>query len=171
MKNLSPNSNVNSTTIFGNTQMGHHYWIGLLSNGYDYFTGQTFRSPENGTLKSIGIYPEMVIGNTGLKIAVYHFDKDQHQCTEKLTEMDVKVTASDANNWLNFNGLNLHLEKNKNYMFKLSCSHGNMMAIAECGWNSKLSHEGEQWVGHSGDKNGHYYTGFGLTFLAELEKN
>lgn len=170
MKNPYNTSYDSRTIVFGNQNAGHHYWIGLLSNGYDYFAGQTFTSPADGTLKSIRIYPQMIVGNTGVKINVYRFDKENQQCREKLAETRINVDASKANSWVSFSDLNLDVEKNKKYMFKLSCDRGNMVALAECGWGNATSNvEGEQWVGNSENTDGHFHRGFGLSFLAEME--
>jgi hypothetical protein len=172
MKNPSTTSYNSRTIVFGNQNAGHHYWIGLLSNGNDYFAGQTFKAPANGKLKTIRIYPEMILGNTDAKITVYTFNQEQRASKDKLAEASIKIDASNANSWVSFDNLNIPLKKDMTYIFKLSCNHGNMIAIAECGWGKdNYSHNGEQWTGNSENKAGHFHPGFGLTFLAVMENN
>ena len=46
MKNPSSANLTNNVNHFGNTQTGHHYWIGRFKNGIDYYAGQTFKIPK-----------------------------------------------------------------------------------------------------------------------------
>lgn len=170
IKPLHPENN--KSIIFGNSHSGLHYWIGLLSNGHDYFVGQSFRSPATGRLRSIRILPELILDNTNARLSVFRFDNEHHQCRELLAETIIKLKMSDAKSWASFNSFDLVLEKDQDYCFKIDCSDGKMMAVAECGWDATLCYgDGAQWVGHSANKDGHFFTGFGLTFLAEICDN
>ncbi|HNP23586.1 MAG TPA: hypothetical protein PKM63_06055 [Panacibacter sp.] len=170
LKPLNPENN--NSIIFGNSHSGLHYWIGLLSNGHDYFIGQSFRSPATGRLRSICILPELILENITARLSVFHFDRERSQCREKLAETVLTLQTCDAKSWASFNSLDLELERDKDYCFKIDCNDGKMMAVAECAWNNAPGcSDGAEWVGHSANTDGHFFAGFGLTFLAEIRAN
>jgi len=41
MKNVSAYSNVKNISTIGNTQTGHHYWVGKVGKEKDFFAGTT----------------------------------------------------------------------------------------------------------------------------------
>ncbi|MGI8951971.1 MAG: hypothetical protein ACR2FN_10350 [Chitinophagaceae bacterium] len=163
--------NAKHTTI-GNSQGGHHYWVGLCGNGIDYYAGQTFKTPEKGILKKIQIFPEMIVGETDALISVFEFDEKQRSWKEKKAESRLLLDKTMENKWIEFEMNNVMLDNEKNYAFKISCNHGGMMAIAECSWKQIDPYpDGIEWIGSSENPEGRFHPNFDLAFIAEIENN
>ncbi len=170
MKNPSMYNMQNNVTSIGNTQTGHHFWIGRFSNGIDYFAGQTFKPPKNGSLKSIRIFPEMIVGETDALVSVFEFDEQTHEWKDKKGECHLMLDNKMEKKWVSFDMNNISLEGSKQYAFKISCNHDGVMAIAECDWQQKnIYKDGEQWIGSSENPKGRFHRNFDLAFIAELE--
>ena len=66
----------------------------------------------------------------------------------------------------------LNLKKIKMYGFKISCTHGGMMAIAECSWKNQDPYpDGVQWIGSSENPSGNFHPRWDIAFEAEIENN
>ena len=115
-----------------------------------------FRSPATGRLRSICILPELILENITARLSVFHFDRERSQCREKLAETVLTLQTCDAKSWASFNSLDLELERDKDYCFKIDCNDGKMMAVAECAWNNALVAAMVQRVGHSANTDGHF---------------
>ena len=170
MKNPSSANLTNNVNHFGNTQTGHHYWIGRFKNGIDYYAGQTFKIPQKGNLKSICIFPEMIVGETDALLSVFEFDEHTREWKDKKAECHLMLNNSSEKKWVSFDMKNIPLDSSKQYAFKITCNHEGIMAIAECGWKEKDAYkDGEQWVGNSENPKGRFHRNFDLTFIAEME--
>ena len=167
---MKDSSSINPASIsIGNTQRGHHFWIGKCDNNTDFYAGQTFKIPRSGSLKTISILPELIVGETDATLSVYEFDEQQHAFKDKKTECKLQLHKSDENKWIQFHFNNVHLDNSRSYAFKISCNHNGIMAIAECNWSIKDPYpEGEQWVGSSKNPQGNFHRNFDLAFLAEI---
>lgn len=170
MKNPSSYNLPKNISSIGNTQTSHHYWIGRFNNGINYYAGQTFKTPRNGNLKSIRIFPEMIVGETDALLTLFEFDEQTHQWKEQKAECHVLLNNSSERKWVSFDMNNIALETSKQYGFKISCNHNGTMALAECGWKHKNPYkDGEQWIGSSENPSGNFHRNFDLTFIAEVE--
>ena len=107
----------NNTSVIGIKQTGHHYWIGLCANGVDYFAGQTFKSNNKGTLKTIRIFPEVIYGKTDAQISLFEMDERSHEWKEKKAECHLMVDKNMEKKWVDFDLNNVELEKNKDVWF------------------------------------------------------
>jgi len=172
MKNVSAYSNVKNISTIGNTQTGHHYWIGLIGKEKDLFEGQTFRANKTGALKSISIFPEIIVRDGEAKLTVFEFDAVKREWKGKVAEAVVAVNKSMEKQWISFELVNASLDSSKQYAFKVSCSNEGMMAIAESHWKEKnLYKEGSQWTGSSENPAGLFHQNFDLSFIAAIENN
>lgn len=165
MKNIISSDSQNLR--IGTTQTGHHYWVGKCS-GEEYYAGQTFKTSATGNLKSISILPEVIVGETDATLTVYEFDKSQHSFKDKKAECRLLLRKDNEKQWARFD-LNMPVESNKDYAFKISCNHDGMMAVAECTWNVEDPYtDGEEWIGSSKNPNGTFHQHFDLAFVAEV---
>jgi len=172
MKNVSAYSNVKNISTIGNTQTGHHYWVGKVGKEKDFFAGQTFRVNKTGALKSISIFPEIIIRETEATLTVFEFDTVKREWKQKIAETVVKINKSMEKQWVSFELENANLDGNKQYAFKLTCKNDGMMAIAESHWKEKnLYKEGAQWTGSSENPKGLFHQNFDLSFIAAIENN
>jgi hypothetical protein len=172
MKNVSAYSNVKNISTIGNTQTGHHYWIGHIGKEKDFFAGQTFRANKTGALKSISIFPEIIIRDGEAKLTVFEFDAVKREWKGKVAEAVVVINKSMEKQWISFELVNANLDSSKQYAFKVSCSNEGMMAIAESHWKEKnLYKEGAQWTGSSENPAGLFHQNFDLSFIAAIENN
>ncbi|MEP6845320.1 MAG: hypothetical protein ABI861_04930 [Panacibacter sp.] len=172
MKNVSAYSNVKNISTIGNTQTGHHYWVGRVSKEKDFFAGQTFRANKTGTLKSISIFSEIIIRDTEATLSVFEFDSVKREWKEKVAEAIVAINKSMEKQWVSFELENANLDSNKHYAFKVSCANEGMMAIAESHWREKnLYKDGAQWTGSSENPAGLFHQNFDLSFIAAIENN
>lgn len=168
----TPSTVLENSSVIGNTKKGHHYWVGKLNNGIDYFAGQTFKCNKPGLLKSISIYSEMIVGETHANLCVFEFAEQNHQWNTKMVEHKLNLNTSNKHQWITFDMQNMVMDSNKQYGFKLSCNHGGMMAIAEGPWDEKDPYpDGEQWIGSSENPDGKFYRKFDLAFVAEIQHN
>lgn len=172
MKNHSTYSNMNSIATIGNTKTGHHFWVGEVSKGKIYSAGQTFRSTRRGTLKSIAVYPEIIIKPTVLQLTLHEFDSSSRTWSDKVAECKKEVNHSMERKWISFEIPNVQLDPNKQYAFKLTCNNGSMIAIAESHWNEKNNYkDGEQWIGSTENPVGNFHLNFDLSFIASIDCN
>ena len=172
MKNVSAYSNVKNISTIGNTQTGHHYWVGRVGKEKDFFAGQTFRAGKTGALKSISIFPEIIISEGETTLSVFEFDTAKREWTTKVAETIVVIKKSMEKQWLSFELQNVKLDSNKQYAFKITCTKEAMMAIAESHWKEKnLYKEGAQWTGSSENPKGLFHQNFDLSFIAAIENN
>ena len=172
MKNVSAYSNVKNISTIGNTQTGHHYWVGRVGKEKDFFAGQTFRAAKTGDLKSISIFPEIIICEGEATLSVFEFDAAKREWKEKVAETIVVIKKSMEKQWLSFELENVKLDDNKQYAFKVTCAKEAMMAIAESHWKEKnLDKEGAQWTGSSENPKGLFHQNFDLSFIAAIENN
>ncbi len=154
----------------GNKAIGPYYWVGHCTNGIDYYAGQTFKSPANGKLKSIKLFPSIVYGSTDARISVYEFDQLKRAWKEKKVEADKHIIKSMEGNWISFELPAFEVKSGHDYGFKISCNSGGMLAIAECPWDVVNPYpEGEQWIGSSESLEGYFHKDFDLAFEAEIE--
>jgi hypothetical protein len=173
MKNMPQNSQpdkaTSQVTKVGNSTTGHYYWVGHCHNGVHYYAGQTFKASRRGILRNIGIFPEMIVGETDAALEVYEFDEKNRAFAEKKAEKRLVLNKSMEQKWIKF-PLDLQLENNRKYVFKISCNHGGMMAIAECSWRELNPYpDGEQWLGSSENPAGSFHPNFDIAFIAEIE--
>jgi hypothetical protein len=172
MKNVSAYSNVKNISTIGNTQTGHHYWVGRVGKEKDFFAGQTFRAGKTGDLKSISIFPEIIVNEGEASLSVFEFDTAKREWKEKVAETIVVIKKSMEKQWLSFELKNVKLDSNKQYAFKVACAKEAMMAIAESHWKEKnLYKEGAQWTGSSENPKGLFHQNFDLSFIAAIENN
>jgi len=172
MKNVSAYSNVTNISTIGNTQTGHHYWVGKIAKEKDFFAGQTFRAGKTGALKSISIFPEIIIRETEAILSVFEFDASKKEWKEKVGESVIIISKSMEKQWVSFELENAKLDGSKQYAFKLSCKNDGMMAIAESHWKEKnLYKDGAQWTGSSENPSGLFHQNFELSFIAAIENN
>lgn len=172
MKNVSAYSNVKNISTIGNTQTGHHYWVGQVAKEKDFFAGQTFRSSKTGDLKSISIFPEIIIREGEAVLSVFEFDAAKREWKQKVAEATVVISKSMEKQWISFELENAKLDSGKQYAFKVSCRKEGMMAIAESSWKEKnLYKDGAQWTGSSENPAGMFHQNFDLSFIAAIENN
>lgn len=172
MKNLSTYKTMNKITTIGNTQTGHHYWVGHVSQEKECFAGQTFKSPQVGALKSISIFPEIIVGEAEVVLSVYEFDTATYEWKEKKAESQLQLNNTMEKQWVCFELTNIVLDNSKQYAFKISCNNGGMMAIAESHWKEKnIYKDGEQWIASSENPKGAFHRNFDLSFIASIENN
>lgn len=172
MKNVSSYSNVKNIVTIGNTQTGHHYWVGKVAGEKDFFAGQTFRTNKTGALKSISIFPEIIVRETEARISVFEFDALKKEWKDKVGESIVTINKMMEKQWVSFELKNANLDSNKHYAFKLACTNDGMMAIAESHWKEKnLYKDGAQWTGSSENPKGLFHQNFDLSFIAAIENN
>ena len=172
MKNLSAYSNVKNISTIGNTQTGHHYWVGRVAKEKDFFAGQTFRANKTGDLKSISIFPEIIIRDGEATLSVFEFDATKREWKGKVAEAIVVINKAMEKQWVSFELENAKLDSTKQYAFKVSCSNDAMMAIAESHWKEKnLYKDGAQWTGSSENPAGLFHQNFELSFIAAIENN
>ena len=158
-------------TTIGNTETGHFYWVGKGNNNIEHFAGQTFTTNRNGALKSIRIFPEMIVGETDALLSVHNFDAASHTWKEQKAESRKMLNKQMEKQWVQFD-MHVELDANQQYAFKISCNHGGMMAIAECKWDAQQPNlMGEQWVASSTEPEGHFHKHFGFAFVAEIQNH
>ena len=172
MKNVSTYKNVKNISTIGNTQTGHHYWVGKVAKGQDYFAGQTFKSVKAGALKSISIFPEIIVRDSEATLTVFEFDASKKECTQKVAEAVVTINKSMEKQWVSFELENAKLSAERSYAFKLTCNNDGMMAVAESPWKEmNLYKDGAQWTGYSENPKGLFQQNFDLSFIAVIENN
>ncbi|MEP6513193.1 MAG: hypothetical protein ABJA79_04960 [Parafilimonas sp.] len=163
------NSLTKNVLVIGNARKGHHYWIGYMGDGIDHFAGQTFKIHRPGILKTISIFPEMIVGETDALLSVFEFNEAGHEWKEKKTEKHLMLDKSMQNQWIRFDINDMMLDDKKQYAFKISCNHGGMMAIAEGPWAEKDPYpDGQEWIGSSANPAGNFHRNFDLAFAAEI---
>lgn len=160
-----------SVISFGNKDIGPYYWVGSCKN-IDYYAGQTFRSPAQGILKSIKLFPSVVSGTADAILSVYEFDATNFTWKEKRAEIVKCITKEQESQWIEFKLPELEVKKDNYYAFKICCKGEGMVAIAECPWSITNPYsEGVEWVGSSTSKEGNFYKDFDLAFEAEIESS
>jgi len=170
MKNVSAYSNIKNITTIGNVEMGHHYWVGHVAKDRQYFAGQTFRASKTGDLKSISIYPEIIVRETEAVISLFEFDASTREWKEMIGEVSMIINNDMEKKWVSFELENIKIDSGKQYAFKLTCNNNGMMAIAESYWKDRnLYKDGEQWTGCSENPNGRFHKEFDFSFIATVE--
>ncbi len=172
MKNPSTFSANSHIAVIGNTQTGHHYWIGRCADGSEHYAGQTFKSYKAGQLKNIRIFAEMIVGKTDALLSVFEFDPDTREWKEKKGECVLSLDKTYEKQWVSFDMQNIPVDNRKHYAFKISCNHGGMMAIGECSWKQQDPYpDGEEWIASSINPKGKFHRNFDLSFVAEIAYN
>lgn len=164
--------NNNAIVAFGLNQIGPYYWVGNCKNGIDYYAGQTFRAPATGLLKRIRLFSSVVYGASNATLSVYSFDSTTHTFKLKQSEATKHVTKAHENQWIDFDLQDLQVNKDEQYAFKLQCSGGGMLAIAEGPWTLPNPYtEGVEWTGSSLAREGCFHKDFDLAFQGEIESS
>jgi hypothetical protein len=159
-----------SVVTFGLKEIGPYYWVGNCKNGIDYQVGQTFRAPASGLLQRIKLFSSVVYGPCNATLSIYSFDHSNHTFKEKKAETSRAITKAHENQWLDFDLVNLKVDKDAHYAFKLECQGAGMLAVAECPWSTPNPYaEGEEWSGSSVAKEGSFHKDFDLAFEGEIE--
>lgn len=170
MENYALPGKTKPVIAIGLKEVGPYYWVGNCRNGIDYYAGQTFKSPADGKLKSIKLFPCIVYGDTDASLTIYEFDQASHQWKDKKGEVHAQVSKSMEGKWVTFELPEVKVKNGAQYAFKISCNHGGMLAIAECPWNVFNPYaDGEEWIGSSISQEGHFHKDFDLAFEAEIE--
>ena len=158
-----------AAVAFGHKEIGPYYWVGCAKNGIDYCAGQTFKTPADGILRTIKIFPSVVYGAATVTLSVYEFDENTFSWKDKKVEATRSITKAMESQWVAFELPYLEVNKNESYGFKVSCTAG-MLAIAECPWSTPNPYvDGVEWTGSSNAAEGNFHADFDLAFEAEVE--
>lgn len=160
-------SNARKITL-GNNETGNIYWVGT-NNGINFYGGQTFKSPGNGVLKHISLFPSLILGRPEMQLDLYEFDETTHTWKTKKAESKNIITKSQEGQWFNFILDNATLSANTHYAFKLN-SNGGMIAVAETPWllKNNIGLYGEQWTASSAFEQGKFHRDFSFAYQAEI---
>lgn len=161
-----------ATTLHPSLEQLHRntsLWVGHMNTGpTDHFAGQTFHCPEDGSLKKIQVYSSIVSHPGKIILTLHEFDKQRKNWGSMLSSSEIEVNENDTDNWMQFPLQPIHLQKDKNYGFRLK-SPDTLVAIGEAAWPSKYPFEyGEEWSINNIENKDHYYKYFSLAFRVEL---
>jgi hypothetical protein len=158
-----------SIVAFGVKEIGPYYWVGHCENGVNHSAGQTFQAPVSGVLKRIKLFSSVVYGASNTTLSIYKFDKSNYTFAEKQSETTKHITKANENQWIEFDFLNVMVDKDSHYAFKIECKGEGMLAIAECPWHMQDPYaEGVEWIGSSSSGDGSFYEDFDLAFEGEI---
>lgn len=143
-------------------------WVGHVQNDpNDHLAGQTFRSPDGGTIDTIQVLTSAITQGGELELTLFEFDESGHRWGNPLGSRRLTLEKKDSGKWISFSMDPVQLEKGTSYGFRLHTDNG-LIGLGEA-----VSHAhrpfpfGEAWSSHMAGA-GHFYRYFSLAFKVEL---
>lgn len=162
---MNTQSNKSTKAIIEQITTNTITWIGH-SNGdnKDIIGGQTFVAPQDVDLEAIEVFTDIVSIPGNVQMTVHSFDSQLKSWGPVLGSAKVDFNKTDNGKWVSFNMPGLHLNKGKEYGFRLESAHSFIGMGEAVGSHQKPPFIGQEWKFTNNDQKGHSYSYFSLAF-------
>ncbi len=158
-----------SRSILSQIQHNTTLWIGhLQTDPNDHFAGQTFTCPTEGFVNNIQVYSSTVHQPGDVELTLHEFDTITKTWGPPIGNAIMFFQKGDDARWIRFYLQPVSLKKDKNYGFRLQANNA-LIGLGEAASHSQEPFTfGHEWNADSGNKKGHYFSYFSMTFKVEL---
>lgn len=145
-------------------------WIGQVPGNTEHFVkGQTFVADEEGDLRNIKVFSNLIARNTNIMMTLYNYDPQSQSWGRELGSASVELKRTDADKWISFDIPGPHLNKGQSYGFRLE-SQDSYIGVGEaCGsFKQPAFKAGKEWQFTKGNPGGDSFSYFSLAFKVEV---
>ncbi|MEO8770143.1 MAG: hypothetical protein ABI402_08665 [Ferruginibacter sp.] len=145
-------------------------WIGEVPGNKDHLIkGQTFIANEEGDLRAIKVFSNMVVKKSHVSITLHKFDTQNESWGQVLGASSVELKNTDAGKWVSFDIPGPHLNKGQAYGFRIDAL-DSYIGVGEACASSKqpVFKTGKEWQFTNKNPEGDSFSYISLAFKVEV---
>lgn len=166
-----------------NTNQNHHLhkiaeqttnnstgWVGELPGNRDHvIKGQTFIASEEGDIKAIKVFSNVIARNSNVTATLHQYDPQNQSWGQVLGSASVDLQRSDVGKWITFDIHGPHLTKGQSYGFRLDSVDSYIGLGEACGSAKQPAfNSGKEWQFTRNNPQGDSFAYFSLVFEIDI---